>query len=65
MCYVSWLLIEIELCYSNIERELFVVCWLLEKFNYYVFGKSVIIEIDYKLLESIWKKIIMSVLLWL
>ena len=51
--YASRSLTDTESRYSNIERELLAVCWALEKFNHYVYGKEVIIKTDHKPLESI------------
>lgn len=36
--YRSKFLIEIEICYLNIEREMFVIVYGFEKFYYYVYG---------------------------
>jgi len=58
--YASRSLTETESRYSNIEGELLVPCWSLEKFNHYIFGKKVVIETDHKPLESIWKNTIVS-----
>ena len=60
VCYASRSLSNTESRYSNIERELFVACWPLERFNHYVFGKQVLIETHHIPLESIWKKNIPS-----
>ena len=60
--YASRSLSDTESRYSNIERELLTTCWCLDRFNHYVSGKQVLIETDHKLLESIWKKNILSAL---
>lgn len=57
LCYASQSLTETESCHSNIERQVLVAWWSLEKFNHYVFGKKVIVETDHKPLENIWKTI--------
>ncbi|CAB3990866.1 Hypothetical predicted protein [Paramuricea clavata] len=50
------LLTETETRYSNIEREMFAVLFGLEKFHYYVYGRTVVIHTDHKPLEAIFKK---------
>ena len=52
VCYTSLSLSDTESKYSNIERERLPACWSLERFNYYIFGKQVIIEVDHKPLEN-------------
>ena len=42
--------------YSNIERECLAVQWGLEKFEYYLLGRHVVIETDHAPLEQIFKK---------
>ncbi len=42
--------------YSNIERETLAVVFGLEKFEYYLFGREVIVETDHSPLEQIFKK---------
>ena len=42
--------------YSNIERECLAVQWGLEKFEYYLLGRHVLIETDHAPLEQIFKK---------
>lgn len=41
---------------------MFGIVYGLQKFNEYVYGKIVLVEIDYKLLESLFKKFLFSVL---
>ena len=51
-------LTDTESRYSNIERECLAVVFGLEKFEYYLYGRKVIVETDYSPLEQIFKKII-------
>ena len=58
--YASKSLSDTEARYSNIEREMLGLVFGLERFHYYVYGRSVIIETDHKPLEAIAKKILCS-----
>ena len=49
-------LTETESRYSNIERECLAVGYGLEKFEYYLLGRSVTVEIHHSPLEQIFKK---------
>ena len=49
-------LTETESRYSNIERECLAVAYGLEKFEYYLLGRSVTVETDHSPLEQIFKK---------
>ena len=49
-------LTDTERRYSNIERECLAVVFGLEKFEYYLFGREVIVETDHSPLEQIFKK---------
>ena len=49
--FTSKTLIDIKTCYMNIDRESLSVCFNLEKFHIYLYGKHVIIQNDHKLLE--------------
>ena len=51
-------LTEAESRYSNIERECLGVMYGLEKFEYYLLGRHVIVETDHSPLEQIFKKTI-------
>ena len=42
---------DIDSCYVNIERECLSVCFGLEKFHTYIYGRHVVIENDHKPLE--------------
>ena len=42
--------------YSNIERECLAVLFGLEKFEYYLLGREVLVETDHSPLEQIFKK---------
>ena len=56
VCYASKALTETEQRYSNIEREQLGVIWGLERFHYFIYGKSCTIHTDHKPLETIFKK---------
>ncbi|PFX13349.1 Uncharacterized protein K02A2.6 [Stylophora pistillata] len=56
VCYASKALTETEQQYSNIEREALGVVWGLERFHYFIYGKSCTIHTDHKPLEAIFKK---------
>ena len=49
-------LTETESRYSNIERKCLAVAYGLEKFDYYLLGRSVTVETDHSPLEQISKK---------
>ena len=49
-------LTDTEKRYSNIERECLAVVFGLEKFEYYLLGREVIVETDHSPLEQIFKK---------
>ena len=50
--------IDIESCYANIDREHLSVCFGLEKFHTYIYGRHVLVENDHKPLEMIQHKTI-------
>ena len=54
--FTSKTLTDIESCYVNIERECLSVCFGLEKFHTYIYGRHVLVENDHKLLEMIQHK---------
>ena len=58
--YVSRTLTETEQRYSNIERELLVIVFALERLNHYTFGRTITVQSDHQPLQSIWKKSIVS-----
>ena len=49
-------LTDTEKRYSNIERECLAVVFGLEKFEYYLLGREVVVETDHSPLEQIFKK---------
>ena len=49
--FASKTLTDVESHYTNIERECLSVCFGLEKFHTYIYGRHVLIENDHKLLE--------------
>ena len=56
IAFASKTLTDIESRYANIEKECLSVCFGLEKFHTYVYGRHVLIENDHKLLEMIQHK---------
>ena len=58
--YVSRSLTPAETQYSNIERELLAVVFVLEILHHYVYGYTVTVETDHKPLVSIWHKTIVA-----
>ena len=56
IAYAIRALTDTEKIYAQIEKELLAVVYALEKFNQYVYGKTVQVESDHKPLESITKK---------
>ena len=53
IAFASKTLTDVETCYMNTERESFLVCFGLEKFHTYIYGRHVIIENDHKPQEMI------------
>ena len=51
--YVSRALTETEQRYSNIERELLVIVFALERLNHYTFGRTITVQGDHQPLQSI------------
>ena len=56
IAFASKTLTDVETRYANIERECLSVCYGLEKFHTYVYGKHVIVQNDHKPLEMIQRK---------
>ena len=56
IAFASKTLTDVETRYTNIERECLSVCYGLEKFHTYVYGKHVIVQNDHKPLEMIQRK---------
>ena len=56
IAFASKTITDIESCYTNIEKECLSVCFGLEKFHTYIYGRHVLIENDHKLLEMIQHK---------
>ena len=61
IAFASKTLTGTESCCVNIERECLSVCFGLEKFHTYIYGRYVLIENDHKLLEMIQHKPIHAV----
>ena len=51
IAFTSKMLIEFKTCYTNIERACLLVCFGLEKFHTYLYGRHVTVQNDHKLLE--------------
>ena len=49
-----------ETRYTNIERELLAVVYDCEKFHLYLYGRSLVVKIDHRPLEQIYKKNLME-----
>lgn len=60
VCYASKALTDTERNYSNIERETLAVVWELERSHYFIYGKHCTINTNHKLVESIFKKKLVS-----
>ena len=56
IAFASKTLTNVESCYANIEKECLSVCFGLEKFHTYIYGRHVLIENDHKPLEMIQHK---------
>ena len=55
-CYASRALTKTEQNYQNLERDALGTIWGMEKFHYFLYGKEFTLQIDKKLLVSIYKK---------
>ena len=51
--YASRALRDIETKYAQIEKEMLAIFWSLERFHQYTFGKHIVVQSDYKPLESL------------
>lgn len=56
VAYGSRSLTDCEKRYAQIEKELLAIVYGCEKFNQYVYGKTVQVETDHKPLETVFKK---------
>ena len=56
IAFTSKMLTDIEACYVNIERKFLSVCFGLQKFHTYIYGRHVTVENNHKLLEMIQHK---------
>ena len=56
IAYASRALTETQTCYAQMEKEMLVIVFTVEKFNDYTFGHKTIVFSNHKLLESIFKK---------
>lgn len=58
--YASRALTETQQRYAQIEKEMAAICFGLNKFHEYIYGKKVIVETDHQPLISIFKKPLMK-----
>ena len=65
MAFTSKALTGAECRYVNIEREMLVFVFGVERFCTYVYGQSSMIESDHKTLKSISRKILADMSAWL
>ena len=56
IAFTSKTLTDVETHYANIDRECLSVCFGLEKFHTYIYGRHVLVENDHKPLEMIQHK---------
>ena len=56
IAFASRTFTDVETCYANIERECLSVCFGLDKFHTYLYGRHVVIETDHNPLEMIHHK---------
>ena len=56
VCYASRALTKTEQNYQNLEREAFGTIWGMEKFQYFLYGKTFTLKTDQKPLVSIYRK---------
>ena len=54
--YASCSLMDVERCYSQMEKEAFALVWACERFNIYIFGQQFELETDHKPLECIYSR---------
>ena len=58
--FMSRALTETEQRYSNTERELLAIVFVLKRLNHYTFGRTITVQSDHQPLQSIWKKSVVS-----
>ena len=56
VAYASRTLTKCQMNYAQIEKEALAIPLRCTKFHHYVFGRHVLVEIDHKPLQSIFKK---------
>ena len=56
IAFVSKTLTDVETCYVNTEWMCLSVCFILEKFHTYIYGRHVMVQNDHKPLEMIQQK---------
>ena len=62
IAFASKTLTDVETSYGNIERKCLSICFGLDKFHTYIYGKHVIVQNDHKPLQMIQRKPIHAVL---
>ena len=60
VAYASRSLTATEVQYAQIEKELLVIVFGMEKFETYLYGRKVLVESDHKPLEAIFKKSLLN-----
>ena len=58
IAFASKTLTDVETSYANIERECLSVCFRLEMFHAYIYGKHITVQNDHRPLENIQRKLI-------
>ena len=56
VAFASKALTETQMRYAQIEKEMLAIVFGCVKFHQYIFGKTITVQTDHKLLESIMKK---------
>ena len=54
--YISRAMTSAEKNYAQVEKELLAIVFACERFDQYVYGRSITVESDHKPLEQIWSK---------
>lgn len=60
IAYASRTMTQSECNYAQIEKEMLAICFAVDKFHQYIYGKKVNVATDHRPLEAIMKKTIAS-----